>query len=472
MNTFAVGRVTGKRVHAEECGDRLSVKYAKGSFLCIDCGKEVYVRRGEQRAWHFSHYSQRDGSRCPHANGGETLQHYRAKHFVAANLGRCAFAVERCPGCGATRFFVGRNKNGKRVFVHECRAEVERRIMDHHSRVADVAAIDPSTGDVVAAIEIFHTHAVDAAKRQECSRQGIAVLEVNAEDVLAHCKEQQRRGQHFLQLETVGMNLGNDCNACAVKKARLQQMQRRVDWEAWYVCMWERHCICSSRIRQRQMMMVPSSCFRSVVKAADSAIANAAVQNLERVRTVEAWHNELWEGYGNLLLARRMDEASQVEAAGMRRRARDEAHARIQEAEVTAAKKQLLQPKGGTKCIGKCRQCSRWMMFDDGGSSDAVAVVSSSTMPERAWDQLFSEEPSKYQKRYVNVVGEHSTILVHKECSMACPGCGEPCLLHSIARFGMCYPCNNNCSKKKRHATLLRSEWAMRGRWDDLLLLT
>lgn len=118
MNVFAVASHTGKRVHASECDDRGEHAYPKGHFLCVDCGSDVLVRRGRLRAWHFAHYCELEGQRCPRLNGGESVQHYNAKHFIARNMRKCMFVVRMCYGCGKGDFFdVGR-----------CYAEVEARI--------------------------------------------------------------------------------------------------------------------------------------------------------------------------------------------------------------------------------------------------------------------------------------------------------------------------------------------------------
>ena len=96
MNVFAIISRTQKRVHANECDNKNELAYPRGHFACIDCGSDVFVRRGKLRVWHFAHYSALDDKKCPHKNGGETLDHYNAKHFIAQNIGRCAFVLQKC----------------------------------------------------------------------------------------------------------------------------------------------------------------------------------------------------------------------------------------------------------------------------------------------------------------------------------------------------------------------------------------
>lgn len=442
MNTFAVAKHTGKRVHVDECSSNRSVKYAKGSFCCIDCGKDVFIRRGEHRSWHFCHYSKANEQRCPHANGGETKEHYDAKHFVAKNLSQCAFLIEKCPTCKRKKFFVCREQ-GKHLCIHKCRAEVERRI-DGTSRVADVAAISPNTGKVVAAIEIFHTHEVDQAKRVDCARQGIAVLEVTTEEVMRFFGDSLKSNRGLqLQLKTTGMRAVH-CVECILYLDFIGQVDEVAEYERWHTSLWQQ-----PHFRKPKRVPIPNE--HRLCKAHGALHAN------------ESWYNWLWEAYGNLLSARMKDEALQQYAASMRRRAIDDAHKKIQEAE-------LLLPRGYRKrkerCTGKCRQCGRWMF-----EGDKICQVDSCTMTEEAWDTLFEDEDPKYRRRYM-VREEHNTLSVHQACTMECPECGDPGLLHQLARYGMCYACNTLFRERKTmHETHLRNQWARNGHFDLLLSL-
>jgi len=57
LNVFAVVSRSGKRIHANECNDKNEKEYPRGHFECIDCGNEVFVRRGNLRTWHFAHFN-------------------------------------------------------------------------------------------------------------------------------------------------------------------------------------------------------------------------------------------------------------------------------------------------------------------------------------------------------------------------------------------------------------------------------
>ena len=68
--------------------------------MCIDCGCNVFVLREKLRVWHFAHYCVMDDKKCPHKNGSETLDHYNTKHFIAQNITRCVFVLQKLFACG------------------------------------------------------------------------------------------------------------------------------------------------------------------------------------------------------------------------------------------------------------------------------------------------------------------------------------------------------------------------------------
>ena len=53
MNVFAILSETGKQVYTNECDDKCEKAYPRGCFLCIDCGVDVFVRRGKLQAYFF-----------------------------------------------------------------------------------------------------------------------------------------------------------------------------------------------------------------------------------------------------------------------------------------------------------------------------------------------------------------------------------------------------------------------------------
>jgi hypothetical protein len=444
MNTFAVVASTGKRQHVDACGDRLEAKYAKGIFNCIDCGKDVFVRRGKTRAWHFSHYSERDGSKCSYANGGETREHYHAKHFVASNLHRCAFAVEECPSCRKRRFFVG-NRDGHCVHLHQCQAEVEMRIPGT-SRVADVAVVDPGTRGIVAAIEIFHTHEVDASKMADCAAQGIAVLEVTTTElsgVIASASA-GRGKELLLQIGTTNMRR-SICDDCNMYMAYGNEVASIAEYERWHnECFWK---LSSTRPEMKQLAGTISQ------------------DTFCRTVSHEHWYNRLWESHCELLFARNMDKANWRDRCNDIRKGIEAAHEKIHHQEESA--RNLVHKKHTriSKCVGKCKQCSRWMFEDD-----ELCNVQSGTMTEGSWDYLFKDDNPKYRKMYLRPSSsEHNEITVHDECSMSCPSCSDPALLHNLAKYGICYDCNQAYRRMKTSwEDGLKIRWAKNGDWDLL----
>lgn len=491
MNTFAVAKHTGKRVFAEDFEDR-STKYSKGYFVCIDCGKEVHLRRGDQRAWHFCHYHEGDRKKCSHANGGETKEHFEAKHFVAKNIRRCAFAIEKCPMCKRRRFFVKKDEGGKLVMIHECKAEVEKKIAGT-CRVADVVAIDAATGSIVAAIEILHTHAVDEAKKADCAMQGVVVLEVTTKEV-QRCMSILAGNSDLLQLETTCMKR-KCCIECKMYEAYARDMESVLSYEAWYTNAWEVQC---KKRQQTTAATCRSSCDHSY-SLNDKGYVFCTICNGNRVRSQcnhsyvldkkgyvvcttcnggradysnhdhvtvllrTQWYDRLWKGYAELLVAQRKDVKRHNNVLSLRRHARESAHKQIQEYEFK--NRQLPVRKRG-KCIGKCKQCGGWI-FDE----DEVCEISSMTMPECEWNDLFVEDPPQYRKKYMKK-DEHNSIYVHKACSMECPQCCDDVMLHKIAMYGMCFSCNTSHNvSRNHHVECLKTKWSRNGEFELVQLL-
>lgn len=231
MNVFAVVRDTEKRIHAEQCGGKGRVVYPKGHFSCIDCSNNVHVKRGDKRAWHFSHYSSKDGAVCPHKNGGETEEHYYAKHFIAQNIHRCVFQTGKCKRCWTKILFPGAN---------QCIAEVEKRIPGT-SKVADVLLSSMHKGKARAAVEVFHTHAVDADKRDACRRQGVAILEVTTAEVDA-ARQLGGSSGGAIVMRTVdcanGLSGDQICTQCVMASSFRDDLYKQQRVWAWYDAKW------------------------------------------------------------------------------------------------------------------------------------------------------------------------------------------------------------------------------------------
>jgi hypothetical protein len=455
MNTFAIIARTGKRVHADECQDKSVHKYGKGFFTCIDCGKHVHVRRGNKRAWHFSHYCERDSGECPHKNGGETKQHYDAKHLIAKNIDKCAFAIEKCPTCKCTKFYVGQEMGGV-MHIHKCHAEVEKKIPGT-KRIADVAAISQATGRVVAAIEILHTHEVEPAKRLECNKQGVMVLEVTSSDVLNLCQKfETAELKHcsttitLIQVPTVNMK-HTSCCKCTMVGEFMYQTQLQVSYEEWYNQAWQKHWI--HKMEKAALLLQRKRVEED--KLMGKEIAEVLAQ--------DQWYKQQWTMYGELLSAKTNDEKEEKQRKNLLKRGFESANARLQ-GEGTHVSKKRRNTKD-EKCVGKCKLCNSWMF-----ESEVLCDLESDTTSKKAWDTLFANDPIQYRKRYrTGWQNDTSSIAVHETCTIECPCCERKTFVQQLARYGMCMQCNIYYRNLGRnfHENKLRALWCRKGLlWD------
>jgi hypothetical protein len=437
MNTFAVVKSTGKRKHADECEDRTHKKYSKGHFFCIDCGNDVFVRRGQKKVWHFAHYCEEAAKKCPHANGGETKEHYDAKHFIASNIHRCVFAVEKCTACMKRRFFVGRRcDEGNHQHIHECIAEVEKRIPGT-KRVADVAAMNSKSGNVVAAIEVFHTHETDSDKRKECAALGIPVLEVTTMEVQRAQAYDASRKPRLVQMATTNM-LNKRCAECAMRREKMNELKSIIEYEKWHTdssaefygdVSWNPVLRAAAKLRR-----INAAVLKRLRKTQSNSVQEY-FQELEH----EKWYAGIWDLYGKRLDARRNHRMISNERRAVLKRGFDAAHAKISRQQVMPASKRA--HKKHRVCVTKCKGCDKWVFGDD--SSDDVCKVKSSSMPESEWKELFAKDPMQFRKRYECNNGDHNFIQVHEGCAIPCPGCNDFCLIQKIAKFGACFSCNS-----------------------------
>lgn len=443
MNYLAVLASTGKRVLASECSAPSERSYAKGHFRCVDCAAPVLVRRGGQRAWHFAHYCSRDSARCPHRNGGESVEHYQAKHFLARNLWRCAFATERCYCCGKTAFFQPRLPDGARVSFGECAAEVERRIAGT-SRVADVAVLDRVTGSHLAAIEVLHTHAVDAEKHIACREQGVAVLEVSTAEV------ERVKGSCAVSLLQFNMvsTLDRPCVQCALRHEHERDVlgQQRV-WEA-YNRHWREFGEAALR-RHRERAQLQLLELYAACKDDDFA----------RAPSHEDWYDGLWDVHCSVRQLKAQVQRAELRRKGVLARGMEEARFQLHS---SAGQKRR---RTGTDCKGKCKACGQWM-FEWG--DDDLFILKASCMSEPAWDRLFDGDDERYRKKYRKYDrdkrGEaYNTLLVHDGCTGQCGECGRGCLLAHLAKYGVCYKCNTSLLEgiEELRAEIHDQEWQL-----------
>lgn len=203
--------VDGERVHAETM--RGVPHDQRPRAICPCCSDVVVWKAGDVVTPHVAHAP---GSRCA-ATNPETAAHWNAKFHVAELFNNYdddkgpdypGFKIT-CRKCNTTSDF--------HWFIRQCelmpysRVEVEVPI---GTRRADVAFVHEETAffneaneqiewehvteemfdrvsskvisrDVTAAIEIKHSHAVDARKAEEYKRLGVPWIEISAEDALA-----------------------------------------------------------------------------------------------------------------------------------------------------------------------------------------------------------------------------------------------------------------------------------------------
>ena len=260
----------------EECMDKKCKSYSKGTFSCIDSVHAVYPQRGDKRVWHFSHYSSKQNQACPHSNGGETMEHYNSKHWIAKNIAQIRFRVASCPKCCKSRHL--ERWDGSYCVC----AEVERRIPGT-SRVADVLLVEKSVATgytkVFSAVEVFHTHEVDEEKMAECKRVGVRVFEVASEHVM---QDMQRHGE-ILSDTSVTLSarrvVSELCNSCVMHGSFSDDLDNQVYHWMCYDAEWERFCnaICQARA------------------AAQRAMGRAYIQEIPRMLAYDEWYESSWE---------------------------------------------------------------------------------------------------------------------------------------------------------------------------------
>lgn len=138
---------------------------------CLDCGKDLVVKKGNIKQHHFAHAK---GSSCSaysgyNGKGGETMEHYKAKAKIAErfnNADKLQIMRRLCIGCSKNEMItdlVVYKQNG----YFAC---VEFPYIDKLGvrRKADVAVVDNS-GNCHFIVEIKQTHATPESNREGCS---------------------------------------------------------------------------------------------------------------------------------------------------------------------------------------------------------------------------------------------------------------------------------------------------------------
>lgn len=151
---------------------------------CIECGSRLLLKLGKIKAHHAAHLP--DASPCL-LNTPEGALHLNTKLYVAGqiNSGSKLYLQQKCVG---TDYRIKRGITYVRKSYRNCSTTrghwwiedwdeviVEKRLTDVRPDIVLMR-----NGSVLAAIEIFSTHAVDDEKREKFQRAGILWIEIKA----------------------------------------------------------------------------------------------------------------------------------------------------------------------------------------------------------------------------------------------------------------------------------------------------
>jgi hypothetical protein len=152
---------------------RGSVGHHHNYFCSCTCGASVALKRGEILEAHFA-YIATDRIGC---GGGKVFAPESEAHYKAKWLLHDSFAAKTFRDvCG--------DKHVIETHTYtplEWEAFVEKKIPETN-RIADVLLWNSSTKEAVA-LEVYHTHAVDQVKYDECKNAGVRLIELRASEV-------------------------------------------------------------------------------------------------------------------------------------------------------------------------------------------------------------------------------------------------------------------------------------------------
>jgi len=174
------------------------------AYRCPACGCPLILRAGEVKAHHFAHK--------PNANcSPETVLHRTAKLMICAYISNwksrsapAPMIARSCPRCGSDH-------------PQSVPATVHAAVMEHRlesGRVVDVALHD-SAGNILAALEVLVSHAVDEPKA--ASIANVPWIEVKAENVIESPSRWVPVQDHFKPIR---------CAECNAHRAKLASVAR------------------------------------------------------------------------------------------------------------------------------------------------------------------------------------------------------------------------------------------------------
>lgn len=191
----------------EKSSDRIvrasTAQKNEGPFECYECKNDLILRKGKIKTAHFAHKNDPD-STCT-GGGRESAEHIFAKQLLKDDLHKWSF-VQRCPSCHAqTKAPISfPEANG-------AQAQIEFRIdKGAKHKVVDVMVL--GQGFFLAALEVFHTHAVDEEKAAFFAELDIPILEVSAAQII-----EAHNNESFVA-ELLGASNCRECKAAEERK--------------------------------------------------------------------------------------------------------------------------------------------------------------------------------------------------------------------------------------------------------------
>lgn len=248
----------GGRVHASEfvgIAPRL-----RGVVSCICCGERVTPKAGTQVTPHFAHMPE---SSCAMTNP-ETAAHFNAKMRVAEMIAKhMKFSV-------AHRCSYGHAMTSTWEWDVVESIAVERAVM---SRKVDVL-VTSCSGLPVFAIEVLHSHAVDAEKAKDLDEADVDWVEVRADDVNDRWDGKGTIAATQMGARTMAAETA-ECPNCALERERQAAERQAKEYaDAW------------APVRRRSPDVFDRAAFQRWARRRNAQLAAARA----RVATAPPWH--------------------------------------------------------------------------------------------------------------------------------------------------------------------------------------